>query len=419
MINELFQYIELRRRRYWSAERIRRRQERLLRDLVQHAYRHVAFYRRWFDRTGVNPGSIRGIEDLGLVPVVRKKDLRASGLEDRVSARAVLDKCVRVHTSGSTGIPMTICYSKAEQLRRGAVCQCAFSDQGSGFFDKRLTVGILRPDATSRISKLFHVSYWFDRRCKVEDGISFARRFKPDVIHGLVSQLHVFALKVRREGVHDIRPRLIVAFGEMLSPQTRALLENTFHAPVRTLFAAWEFGFIATDCPDGSSYHLTSDDLVVECIKDGRPAGPGEPGEIVVTGLTSRVMPFIRFSLGDIAALQDGPCACGHPGPRLANLQGRCDDLIVRPDGEVFASFHANHPLYTQPGILQFRITQENLEAFRIEYEAPARLEVGVEREIREYFEREFLAKQVEVRHVPRIPVDPSGKIRKFISEVK
>lgn len=386
--------------------------------MVRYAYRHVAFYRKWFDRAGVNPGSIRRIEDLCLVPIVRKKDMRDGDPDDRVSTNADLNKCVRVQTSGSVGIPMTIFYSKAEKRRRAAVLQCAWSDHGSGFFDKRLSMGVLRPDTTGRISRVFYVSRWFNRMCKLDDGISVARRFKPDVIEGLVSQLYVFALRVRSENIKNIRPRLLIAYGEMLGPQARALLESTFHAPVRMRYASWEFGVIATDCPAGGGYHLATDDLVVECLKDGRPAVPGEPGEIVLTGLTSRVMPFIRFSLGDVAALEYGPCACGRPGPRLTDLQGRCDDLIVRPDGGVSSAFQANQPLYTQPGILQFRVTQEDLDSFRIDYEAEAPLRAGAEREIREYFKREFLAKSVYLQRVPRIPPDSSGKIRKFISKL-
>lgn len=419
MIADLIEYVELRRRRHWSAERILMRRERLLRQLVRHACRHVAFYRRWFDRAGVNPGDIRRIADLERVPVVRKRELLASDPKSRVSTRAVLDKCVRVRTSGSMGLPLTIFYSRAEKHRRASVFQCACCDQGSGFFDRRLNVGVLRPDDSGILSRLAYAPNWLNRACGLEDGIASARSFKPDVIHGLVSQLYVFALRVRRAGIRDIRPRLLIVYGEMLGPQTRALLEDTFCAPVRTRYASWEFGVIATDCPAGSGYHLSTDDLLVECLKDGRPAGPGESGEIVITGLTSRVMPFIRFSLGDIAALKPGPCACGHSGPRLVDLQGRCDDLIVRPDGVVLSAFQANKPLIKQDAIRQFRITQEAPDAFRIEYEAPAPLEDGAERGIREYFEREFLATQVDVRRVHRLPLDSSGKIRKFVSKLE
>jgi len=59
----------------------------------------------------------------------------------------------------------------------------------------------------------------------------------------------------------------------------------------------------------------------------GRPLGPGEVGEVVVT-LFNRAYPLIRFGTGDLSAVDHGACACGRRSPKLRGWLGRCDQLV-------------------------------------------------------------------------------------------
>ncbi len=69
--------------------------------------------------------------------------------------------------------------------------------------------------------------------------------------------------------------------------------------------------------------------------KDGRPAAPGERGEVVLTALHSFAMPFIRFRLGDIVTKGDSHCACGQPFATIRSVQGRMFDYFPLPDGRL------------------------------------------------------------------------------------
>jgi len=62
------------RRVYWDKERMRRFQDKRFRSIVRYAYENVPFYRRLYREAGFDPYSVRGIEDLSKLPVV-KKDL--------------------------------------------------------------------------------------------------------------------------------------------------------------------------------------------------------------------------------------------------------------------------------------------------------------------------------------------------------
>jgi phenylacetate-CoA ligase len=206
----------------------------------------------------------------------------------------------------------------------------------------------------------------------------------------------------------------------MLLPQTKALMQRTFRAPVCHFYATSEFGHIASPCPLGDGYHIISDMLVVECLDNGRRVPKGEPGTLVITGLTSRAMPFIRYEIGDIATLGDSACPCGHPNLKILSIQGREDDFIRLRDDRLISPYAALAPLKEiRDKLLHFRVVQKKVDHFRIEYVAFHDLPPQQLVKIVEHYRDVFHAVNTEVVRVPEISIDPSGKIRKIISFVK
>ncbi len=77
---------------------------------------------------------------------------------------------------------------------------------------------------------------------------------------------------------------------------------------------------------------------------EGRAAGPGETGRILVTLLTNLGFPMIRYEIGDLGAWADpGPCPCGRPFPRLRGVEGRLDDMLTTPEGTRLTSGFVRH----------------------------------------------------------------------------
>jgi phenylacetate-CoA ligase len=419
VLREVVEYGWLVRRRGWPAERIRAHQDALFRRLVRHAYHEVAYYRDTLREAGIDPERVRGLVDLERFPVSRKQDYRRRTLSELVARSSRLDRCEMVQTSGSTGIPMTIYTSRSEACRRRAHFHRVRLEVGGRPLDRVLAIAPLREHRPHRLRGFLHPRGRLNARCTLDAaGVALARRFRPHVLWGLVSQLHLFALQVLREDVSDIRPRLVMPFGEMLSPQTRTLLEHAFQAPVRCYFGSWEFGAIAAACPEGEGYHLVTDAVHVEILRDGVPAPAGETGELVVTCLTSDVMPFIRYSLGDVARLARERCPCGHPYPKIEGVEGRTDDFLVLAGGELASPSRANAPLYNLTELLQFRVIQERTDRFRIEYVANEVLQPERQEQIRAYYRENLNASETELVRVREIGPDSSGKIRRVISHV-
>lgn len=97
-----------------------------------------------------------------------------------------------------------------------------------------------------------------------------------------------------------------------------------------------EVGNVAWECPRTAGVmHVNSDACVLEIVdEDGRPARSGEGGRVIVTNLFNRTMPFIRYELGDRAALLPSKrCECGYDGPSMTLVAGRSGDFIRPPSG--------------------------------------------------------------------------------------
>ncbi len=64
----------------------------------------------------------------------------------------------------------------------------------------------------------------------------------------------------------------------------------------------------------------------------------GREGELVLTTLSKRAMPVIRYRTGDITALTREPCRCGRTSARMARIKGRSDDMLVVKGVNVYPS---------------------------------------------------------------------------------
>jgi phenylacetate-CoA ligase len=49
----------------------------------------------------------------------------------------------------------------------------------------------------------------------------------------------------------------------------------------------------------------------------------------VLTTLTKRAMPLVRYRTGDVTTLIEEPCRCGRTSVRMARVKGRSDDMLV------------------------------------------------------------------------------------------
>ena len=158
-------------------------------------------------------------------------------------------------------------------------------------------------------------------------------RLGPDIIRGYPAVLSHIAPSVAKAGTSRIRPRFLISGGESLIPVRRQAITNGFGSRIFDIYGAHEFNVLAWECRETDEYHICDDNVIVEILRDGRPAKEGERGEVVATGLHSYSMPFIRYRVGDIVTRGREMCSCGQPFSTLRAIQGRMHDYFRMPDG--------------------------------------------------------------------------------------
>jgi phenylacetate-CoA ligase len=169
---------------------------------------------------------------------------------------------------------------------------------------------------------------------------------------GVPSFLLSILEKAEELGIGRSRRRLAKALvsGEMFPESARARLRDEFGVDAYQAYITADLGLIAYECPERSGMHL-ADDILVEVVdlESGRPAGPGEVGEVVATAIGNPAYPLIRFGTGDLSLYAAEACRCGRTSRRLLRLAGRIGDAVKvrgmfvhgRQADEVVAQFPA------------------------------------------------------------------------------
>lgn len=353
-----------------GRERILAFQLRGLQRLAAHAYAAVPYYRQLFDRQRLRPADIQGLADLAAVPITTKDDLRARAI-DEVVARGVDPQRLITHvTSGSSGEPFAIRRTWSEERLLGAFRLRALHGLGLRPTDRLVSLGIGRPlhprdhQGPQRAVQALglyrrRVVSYLRPPAEVWRALRDAR---PDVVTGSPAALCRLA-EAAGDVPAPVRPRFVASGGEVLDARMRALIGRVFGAPVFDLYGTYEFNLLAWECRSTGLFHVCDDNVILEILRDGQPVEPGETGEVVVTGLHGRAMPFLRYRLGDLATRGPEPCPCGRPFATISAIQGRTLDYFPLPDGRLLHPYELIRQFV--PGeewIRRYRLVQERTD---------------------------------------------------------
>ena len=413
------------RREWWSADELRCHQERRLQALVQRAYDRVPYYRDLWDEAGVTPDAVRTVDDLQKLPVIDGRDFKCQPLEKLVARGTDMSHCIAVQTSGSTGQPLTVAYTHSDHFELvKAMSYRFYRANGVKLTDRILTLARNPASMTTR--------GWFQRlglwRRTVlpamddpESWLGPAVHLQPDVITGLTVSLVELAQALAKRPGMRLRPRLVFTSGCRLEPADRDFLETTFVARVVDSYGGYESGFLAWQCPQCMDYHVNTDMVVLEVLKNGSPVRPGEPGEVVVTNLASSVMPFIRYPLGDVVTLSARSPVCGRSLPLISDIWGRSDDCVLLPSGRRVGPYPFYMLVLPMEWIREWQVQQRNdgsclLAIVPRDSDCDADRRVRMQAGLTEILHGEVKA---EVAFVHEIKRDLKTKWKSIVSELK
>lgn len=426
---------DLARSQWLSPDAVREMQEHKLRRLLRHAYQHVPYYRDRLRSLGISPEDIRTLDDLGKLPLLSKDDVRRHIYFDILSDNHDKAEILRVTTSGSTGEPF-VCYVDRAQLEfRWAATLRSQEWTGYRFGDRTMrlwhqTLGmsksqVLRERLDAWLSRRRFIPAYEMSDKNLAELCAEIAAYRPVLIDGYAESFNFLAEYLKR---HGDKSRLggslkgIMSSAQSLPEDSRRVIEEAFGCKVFDKYGSREFSGIAYECEAHEGHHIVAEGYIVEVLKDGRPARPGEVGEIVITDLNNYCLPFIRYRIGDLGEAMDAAslCPCGRGLPRIGNIEGRVQSIILGADGQYLPGTFFAHLLkdYSH-AIRHFQVVQEEHGVIILKIVKGERYTDESLNEVLGTLQR-FLgaAMRIEVDFVDTIPLVRTGKRLAAVSKL-
>ena len=346
----------------WSLERLHRVRDERLRSVLRTAKE----LSRWHAPrlAHVDPDLVTG-DDLSMIPVMTKSDVMANW-DDVVTDRRLTLERAEAHllkvasdgpayllgdyqvltTGGSSGTRGVFVWDF-----EGFLIYALGRDRGTLWLQQRdgrtasrraIVAASHATHATFVLARTFAGSAQlgatrsFPVTLPLEQIVDGLNAFEPTDLMSYTSMLRRLGEEKRR-GALRISPASVMCAGEPLTTDARAEIEDGFGCPLSNLYAATEVGIIARSYPGRPGLHLNEDIAVYEPVDAGnRPVGPGTRArKLLVTNVINHVLPLIRYELTDEITMLDEPNPGPWTGRRIADIEGRSDDVFVYDRVEV------------------------------------------------------------------------------------
>jgi len=309
-----------------------------LQSTLNRAYKNVPFYRNCLGEACMDPSSVRSLADLSSLPLTSRGDLSQNypyGL-----FAVPLKDIVRIHTATGTGSNPTVSgYTNTDLGNWTEMVARALTAAGVNAED--IIQVCFDPGLANwarefmRGAEAIRASVIPMTTLEIPKQVMVMNDYKTSALVTTPSYARQLVREMTRMGVNpnSLSLKRALLIGEILSESGRIDLEKALHIHIHGGYGLSEVPGpgIAYDCKERRGLHINEDHFIAEIIdpKTYEVLPPGEAGELVLTSLTAKAFPLIRFRTGDFARLITEICSCSRSFARLESVQGRADHLVV------------------------------------------------------------------------------------------
>lgn len=317
--------------------------ERLVKQ-VKNVYEHVSFYKKKMDDLGVEPGDIKGIEDITKLPFTTKEDLRNNYPFGLLAVPK--EKITRVQgTSGTTGKLTLASYTNkdvevwGECVARGlTMAGLTAEDRLHICYGYGLFTGGLGLDFGARALGAMAIPM---SSGNTKRQLMCMEDFGATAFACTPSYAMYLAEAAQEMGVIDrLQVKTSINGAEPWTDEMRKQIEDIFNINTFDIYGLCEITGpgVAMDCIHHKGLHVYEDHFYPEVLNpvDHTPCADGETGELVFTTLSKEGMPLLRYRTKDLTSIDHSTCECGRTLPRIQKFTGRTDDMKVIRGVNVF-----------------------------------------------------------------------------------
>jgi phenylacetate-CoA ligase len=334
-----------------------------LKDILTYACKESEYYRNL---------RIEAKDDLysqiKAFPILTKEIIR-SNYQNIITQKSDL---IKNSTSGSSGIQTEIYIDKKEQSLFRAIQTTWWKWAGYKIGAPMFQTGLaISRSLEKRLKDFFfrtHYQFAFGlSEINTEKGLNWALKSKP-FLGGYASSLHVLSELAENKG---IRMKSAVSWGDKLFDHYRKNIERVFGCKVYETYGTGE-GLMLGAQKDLDYLYIMDPYFVVELLDDeGNDVKDGEIGHVVVTSLIHKVMPLIRYKVGDLAIKLPMNQYPQHRELGLSLFQkiiGRETDIVETPFGKKLIVHSFTGVFEYFPEIKQFQVVQRNKDLLIVRY---------------------------------------------------
>lgn len=418
---------ELERSQWLSREEFEALQNQRLSALIRHCHAKVPYYRRVMRERGLLPEDITTVADLPKLPFLTKEIVRTE-------ANALLPEDLgrfgvyRSKTSGTTGTPLKLVRDLRSIRTEYAFIWRVWRSFGHELSDRRTIVrgDFIVPPTETRppywrhnlaerqlVASMLHLSPRTAR-----DYFEAWRRFKPRSLETFPSGADYLARLACEQG-EDVHFDLVLTASEPIPPDMRRNIESTFSCKVIDYYGQAERVSFAMECPEHTGLHVAPEYGVTELVE---PEGDAPEGtrEIVGTPFINYSMPLIRYRTGDLTRPLDVECPCGRKMPLIAPIETRVGGNITLPDGRCVSYLALTRVFGPLGNIRRSQVVQDRIDHIQVKVVPGAGFSGDDAESIRSGIKTILVADiSVDIELLEDIPIEKSGKLRWFITELE
>ncbi len=366
---------------FLPKEQLRALQSQRLKAIVKLTYDNVELYRNRMQQKGITPDDINTIDDISKLPFMEKSDLRDT-YPDGLFA---VDKkeIVRLHaSSGTTGKPIVVAYTDEDlQVWDSSVIRCLkmygvkSSDVVQNCYGYGLFTGGLGLHNGSQALGCVVIPA---SGGNTERQLMLMQDLQTTVFASTPSYfMHlVEAGKARGVDFKKLPLRIGVFGGEPSSDAMRKFIEDNTNIKAFDIYGLSEIvgPGVGGECVHKCGIHILEDNFYPEIVDPdtGEVLPDGEEGELVLSTLTKKAMPVLRYRTHDITSIIAEPCQCGRTIRRIARISKRSDDMLIIRGVNVFPSQIEIGISRVEESTPNFRIIREmknDMESLLVEVE--------------------------------------------------
>jgi len=312
--------------------------------LVNYVYDNSPFYHEKFNKIGLLPGDIKGLEDISKIPFTTKEELRENYPYGLLSVPR--EKISRVQgTSGTTGKLTVMSYTaNDENLWAECVARCLTMAGVDSKDIVHICYGL----------GLFTGGFGLDYGCRkagalvvpmssgnTKRQLMVMEDLGATVLACTPSYAMHLAEMIEEQGLLDrMKLRVGIMGAEPWTEEMRQQIESKLKIECFDIYGMCEIigPGVAMNCHEHNGLHVNHDHFLPEVVDPGSGIGvpDGELGELVFTTLDKEAMPLLRYRTKDLTSINYSTCACGRTMPRITKFKGRTDDMKVIRGVNVF-----------------------------------------------------------------------------------